>query len=102
MSPAAVSTEVSEEQTALIIHWSDGACGEFASIWLRDNLPEDRDSHSGQRLIDVTDLPQEPRIRSATLVGADLLISWQGEDRSSIIKLDWLLSAVQRRDGGRD
>jgi gamma-butyrobetaine dioxygenase len=90
MSPAAVSTEVSEEQTALIIHWSDGACGEFASIWLRDNLPEDRDSHSGQRLIDVTDLPQEPRIRSATLVGADLLISWQGEDRASIIKLDWL------------
>jgi len=90
MSPAAVSTEVSAEQAALIIHWSDGTYGEFASIWLRDNLPEDRDSHSGQRLIDVTDLPQEPRIRSATLVEADLLINWQGEDRASIIKLDWL------------
>jgi alpha-ketoglutarate-dependent taurine dioxygenase len=90
MSPAAVSTEVTGEQTALIIHWSDGTYGEFASIWLRDNLPEDRDSHSGQRLIDVTDLPQEPRIYSATLAEADLLINWQGEDRSSIIKLDWL------------
>jgi gamma-butyrobetaine dioxygenase len=90
MSPAAVSTEVTAEQGALIIHWSDGTYGEFASIWLRDNLPEDRDSHSGQRLIDVTDLPQEARIRSATLVEADLLIDWQGEDRSSIIKLDWL------------
>jgi hypothetical protein len=90
MSPAAVSTEVTAEQAALIIHWNDGTYGEFASIWLRDNLPGDRDSHSGQRLIDVTDLPQEPRIRSATLVEADLLINWQGEDRSSIIKLDWL------------
>jgi len=90
MSPAAVSTEVTDRQGALIIHWSDGTYGEFASIWLRDNLPEDRDSHSGQRLIDVTDLPEEPRIRSATLVEADLLIHWQGEERSSIIKLDWL------------
>jgi len=92
MSPAAVSTELTAGQGALIIHWSDGTYGEFASIWLRDNLPEDRDGHSGQRLIDVTDLPEEPRIRSATLVDADLLINWQGEDRSSIIKLDWLYS----------
>jgi alpha-ketoglutarate-dependent taurine dioxygenase len=90
MSPAAVSTEVTAEQDSLIIQWSDGTYGEFASIWLRDNLPEDRDSHSGQRLIDVTDLPREPRIRSATLVEADLLIHWQGADRESIIKLDWL------------
>jgi alpha-ketoglutarate-dependent taurine dioxygenase len=90
MSPAAVSTEVTAGQSALIIHWNDGTYGEFASIWLRDNLPEDRDSHSGQRLIDVTDLPREPRIRSAALVEADLLINWQDEDRSSIIKLDWL------------
>jgi alpha-ketoglutarate-dependent taurine dioxygenase len=90
MSPAAVSTELTAEQAALIIHWSDGTFGEFASIWLRDNLPEDRDSHSGQRLIDVTDLPQEPRIRSAAMADADLLINWQGEDRASIFKLDWL------------
>jgi len=90
MSPAAVSTELTAEQAELILHWSDGTYGEFASIWLRDNLPEDRDSHSGQRLIDVTDLPPEPRIRSATLVEADLHISWQGEDRTSIIRLDWL------------
>src|SRR5580698_8568056 len=90
MSPAAVSTKVTAGQSALIIHWNDGTYGEFASIWLRDNLPEDRDSHSGQRLIDVTDLPQEPHIRSAALAEADLLINWQDEDRSSIIKLDWL------------
>jgi gamma-butyrobetaine dioxygenase len=90
MSPAAVSTELGAEQAALIIHWNDGTCGEFASIWLRDNLPADRDSHSGQRLIDVTDLPPEPRIRSARLVQADLLIDWQDEDRPSLIKLDWL------------
>jgi alpha-ketoglutarate-dependent taurine dioxygenase len=100
MSPAAVSTEVTAGQAALIIHWNDGTYGEFASIWLRDNLPEDRDSHSGQRLIDVTDLPQEPRIRSAALADADLLIEWQGEDRASIFKLDWLYRQCGRGAAG--
>ena len=90
MSPAAASTEVTGERSTLIIHWSDGTYGEFASIWLRDNLPEDRDGHSGQRLTDITDLPREPRIRSASLSGSDLLLQWQGENRASLIGLDWL------------
>jgi hypothetical protein len=48
------------------IEWADGTLSEFASLWLRDNLREDRDPHSGQRLIDIADLPEDPKIRSAT------------------------------------
>jgi len=48
----------------LTIEWADGTSSEFASLWLRDNLREDRDPHSGQRLIDIADLPEDPKIRS--------------------------------------
>ena len=51
------------------IEWTDGTLSEFASLWLRDNVREDRDPHSGQRLIDIADLPEDPRIRSATAQG---------------------------------
>jgi len=50
---------------ALTIEWPGGAVSEFASLWLLDNRAEDRDPHSGQRLIDIADLPEAPRIRSA-------------------------------------
>jgi hypothetical protein len=40
------------------IEWADGTLSEFASPWLRDNLREDRDPHSGQRLVDIADLPE--------------------------------------------
>jgi gamma-butyrobetaine dioxygenase len=74
----------------LTVEWSDGTASDFASVWLRDNLPEDRDSHNSQRLIDVADLPAEPRIRDATLQEAAVRISWQGENRSTSFPLTWL------------
>ncbi len=46
----------------LCIEWADGTLSEYASIWLRDNLREDRDPHSGQRLVDIADLPENPKI----------------------------------------
>ena len=47
----------------LNVEWADGTSSEFASLWLRDNLRDDRDPHSGQRLVDIPDLPENPRIR---------------------------------------
>ena len=44
----------------LTVEWADGGASEFSSLWLRDNLAGDRDAHSGQRLIDITDLPRAP------------------------------------------
>lgn len=75
---------------SLRIEWADGESSEFDSLWLRDNRPEDRDAHSGQRLIDVTDLPQDPVIRSAALSGSAVTVDWEGEPRSASFSLDWL------------
>jgi gamma-butyrobetaine dioxygenase len=83
-------TSLSAAPTVLTVRWSDGTVGEYASVWLRDNLPEDRERPSGQRLLDVTDLPRDPRIRAAALDGPAATISWQDEERGSAFALDWL------------
>jgi len=94
---APVAIRLSAQPSLLTVQWSDGTVGEFASIWLRDNLPEDRDAHSGQRLVDVTDLPPDPRIRSAALHGDAATITWQDEARSSALALAWLYDFAARR-----
>lgn len=54
----------------LTVHWRDGGASRFHAIWLRDNAPADalRDPSNGQRLIDVTDLPDRPVLSSAVLL----------------------------------
>ena len=94
----AVSTRLMASPDALRIECDDGTIGDFASIWLRDNLPEDRDAHSGQRLIDVTALPVEPRIRTATLADTDVRIAWQDEPRVSTFALEWLYEHTSAHD----
>jgi alpha-ketoglutarate-dependent taurine dioxygenase len=90
MMPSIPCTCVNARDVLLSVEWDDGTSAEFASIWLRDNLPEDRDGYSGQRLIDVTELPLQPRIRSATLADATVRVAWQDESRVSTFALDWL------------
>jgi alpha-ketoglutarate-dependent taurine dioxygenase len=90
MPPPIARTRLGADGSTLAIEWSDGTSVEFDSIWLRDNLPEERDAYSGQRVIDVTDLPPDPRIRSATLAEASVLVLWQDEARTSTFALDWL------------
>jgi alpha-ketoglutarate-dependent taurine dioxygenase len=81
----------------LCIEWSDGTLGEYASVWLRDNLREDRDPHSGQRLIDIADLPQDPKIRSATAHNGAVAIEWESEPLTSSFELPWLLAQAPSR-----
>jgi alpha-ketoglutarate-dependent taurine dioxygenase len=101
MMPSVVSTKVSVRDALLTVEWDDRTTGEFPSLWLRDNLQEDRDPYSGQRLIDVTELPLEPRIRTATLADTQLRVVWQDEARVSTFALDWLYAhAKGRQDDG--
>jgi len=98
MTPVPLCTRLDARDAMLAIAWDDGTSAEFASVWLRDNLPEDRDAYSGQRLIDVTDLPPEPRIHRATLVDTTLSVVWQDEARITTFALDWLYrQALARR-----
>jgi gamma-butyrobetaine dioxygenase len=83
------------------IEWSDGTSSEFASLWLRDNLREDRDPHSGQRLIDIADLPESPRIRSAAAHNGSVQVEWESEPRPASFELQWLLAHAANRPGRR-
>jgi gamma-butyrobetaine dioxygenase len=85
----------------LSIEWADGTLSEFASLWLRDNLREDRDPHSGQRLVDIADLPEDPRIRSAVADHGAVRVEWDTEPRSGFFDLEWLLAQAGGRSARR-
>jgi alpha-ketoglutarate-dependent taurine dioxygenase len=85
----------------LSIEWSDGTTSEFASLWLRDNRREDRDAHSGQRLIDIADLPENPRIRSAVAHNGAVRVEWESEPRPESFELRWLIQHTSNIAGHR-
>jgi gamma-butyrobetaine dioxygenase len=74
----------------LTIEWADGVVAQFAGVWLRDNRPEDRDPHSGQRLVDVADLPARPLIRCASVAGDTVRIEWESEAATASFAVAWL------------
>jgi gamma-butyrobetaine dioxygenase len=88
---------LSFEPATLRVEWTDGAVSEFASVWLRDNLVGDRDAHSGQRLVDIMDLPAEPRIRSAVAGDGTVRIEWQQESPAVEFSADWLAAHAPER-----
>jgi gamma-butyrobetaine dioxygenase len=82
---------------ALTIEWAGGGVSEFASLWLLDNRAEDRDAHSGQRLIDIADLPESPRIRTAVARDGTVQIEWEGEAHTACFELAWLAAHADER-----
>ena len=90
MNNSSLARRISATPDSLTVEWSDGRASEFFSVWLRDNRPADRDSFSGQRLIDVLDVPLEPRIHSAALESDTVLVRWEGEEQATSFELSWL------------
>jgi hypothetical protein len=90
MASAALAARVSSTPEALIVEWQAGGVSEFASLWLRDNVPEDRDPVNGQRLVDIADLPAQPRIRAVRAGNGCVHVEWQGEARAAAFELGWL------------
>jgi alpha-ketoglutarate-dependent taurine dioxygenase len=88
---------VSSAPEALTIEWAGGAVSEFASLWLLDNRAEDRDAYSGQRLIDIADLPESPRIRSAVTRNGTVCIEWEGDAPPACFELAWLAAQADER-----
>ena len=85
----------------LSIEWADGTLNEFSSLWLRDNMREDRDPHSGQRLIDIADLPENPKIKSAVLENDAVYIEWETEQRPTSFAAAWLHAHAENRPSRR-
>src|ERR1700741_4286193 len=81
----------------LTIEWAEGGGSDFASLWLLDNRAEDRDAHSGQRLIDIADLPESPRIRSAEMRDGAGRIVWEGDALAASFQPRWLHAQASSR-----
>src|SRR5262245_1135569 len=77
------------ESDRVTITWDNGQASEYAAIWLLDNNPLHRDPRNGQRLIDVSDLPADPRISSAEVASDRLLLVFEDETVSEF-SCDWL------------
>jgi alpha-ketoglutarate-dependent taurine dioxygenase len=75
---------------SLTLQWADGRSSEFAAIWLRDNQSEQRDAHSGQRLVDIADFPAAPQIRAASLHAGAVHVHWESESRAATFDVEWL------------
>jgi alpha-ketoglutarate-dependent taurine dioxygenase len=73
----------------LRIDWPDEVYGEYTALWLADNRPEDRHAN-GQRLIDVTDLPEALTIRHAQLDGDRVRVVFDGDWPPFERPLAWL------------
>ena len=82
------------DASSLTIEWPDGRSATFPAVWLRDQCPGDRDKRTGQRLVDIVDLPEHPVIRNIVCSEEALEIHWTGESRSCVLSIGWLRSIV--------
>jgi alpha-ketoglutarate-dependent taurine dioxygenase len=89
-APVVVADGISFTPAALHLTRPDGEPAEFASVWLRDNRGADRDLVSGQRLVDIADLPANPRIRRVAVDGDAIAVEWEGEVEAARFRLGWL------------
>ena len=83
---------VAIEGGRLSVAWAGGGHAEFPFIWLRDNClcPACRDPGSGQRLVDVLDLPAAPAALDAVLAEDAVEIRWAPDGHRSRYEAAWL------------
>ncbi|MDC9719578.1 MAG: TauD/TfdA family dioxygenase [Gammaproteobacteria bacterium] len=90
-------TSFSLTSDQLTIQWQDGNTSNLNAMWLRDHcqLPCCKDAHSGQRLLNITDIPFDLTLDSAKRHGnhtLDLVFSNQQHNytHQSSYDLKWL------------
>lgn len=87
-----VAETISFTPVQLTINWSDGSISELASIWLRDHcqMPTSRDPHSGQRLLNITEIDPNIEIASASLENGTVQVQFSSDGHHSTFSTRWL------------
>lgn len=80
-------------ENQLNINWSDGRNSQLATIWLRDHcqMPQSRDPVSGQRLLNITDIPANICIANITQNDNALIVDFMPDSHQSEFSISWLL-----------
>ncbi|MFT5219912.1 MAG: gamma-butyrobetaine hydroxylase [Planctomycetota bacterium] len=76
----------------LTIDWENGLQSKLATIWLRDHcqMAESRDVISGQRLMNISDIPEEVEIDTVTRENDSLIIRYHPDQYCSRFSNDWI------------
>ena len=71
---------------------SDGRRLRFPAVWLRDNCPctECQDPGSGQRLKDITDIPNDLGVAASANAGESVLVTFAPDGHRSAFPRAWL------------
>ena len=75
----------------------------FPAVWLRDNCPcsECVDPGSGQKLKDITDVPNGVVVSAAEDAGESVVVTYAPDRHQSVFTRSWLAAhALESRDGG--
>ncbi len=85
-------TSINSTADELRLAWSDGKESRLAAIWLRDHcqMPTSRNPDNGQRLINITDIPANTRIKKAELSQGNVIVEFTPENYSSTYPAIWL------------
>jgi gamma-butyrobetaine hydroxylase len=76
----------------LKIEWEDTSESLLQAIWLRDHcqMPASRNPDNGQRLLNITDIPEDIAIEKVSLEDRRLLVQFAPDGHRSEFDLDWL------------
>jgi gamma-butyrobetaine dioxygenase len=76
----------------LRIVWEDTSESHLQAIWLRDHcqMPASRNPDNGQRLLNITDIPENIAIAEASLEDRHLIVRFKPDGHCSEFDLDWL------------
>ena len=80
------------DRDQLFITWEDGATSELMALWLRDHcqMPSSRNPANGQRLLNITDIPDDTGIAGVQLDDQRLRVTFEPGGHVSDFDLDWL------------
>ncbi|WP_136658422.1 gamma-butyrobetaine dioxygenase [Nitratireductor sp. XY-223] len=86
------SVSVLDGGAAIQLSLADGSSTRFHALWLRDNAldGETRSAGNGQRLITLTDIPEETSIGSARSDGRVLSVTFLPEEKTVEFPAEWL------------
>ena len=93
------SVTVAEKGDILVCANGGGRDMRFHAVWLRDNAPDSgtRSPQNGQRLISITDIPDDLAIRSAELADGKVMVRFSDRDQDIAFEPGWL--AAHSYDG---
>lgn len=83
---------LSYNATELRIEWEDTSESQLQAIWLRDHcqMPASRNLDNGQRLLNITDIPENISIEEVSLEDRRLIVQFRPDGHRSEFDLDWL------------